>query len=306
MHLYKHLAYITGGLLVLGLFYFLAISDMFRPRQIAHYENFIGLSEAFDATENINQATKRYPNLKEGATVIRGIPEQKQKIIALTFDGLDTRFTTEAILDALKEKGWQATFFIEGVNAAHHEFLMQKIVQDKHEIGNYSFVGISKGERLQPDRLIEEFCKTQKALEITAGNQPSLFKLKDTRYLDFLLRAARSSGLQNAVQSDLTVTGTALANGDIAAFVGQIRPGMIVSVELGRIVPIRFTEKKPADKPAIDLQPTIKDTLTPNLPEQQPVGEAVRRFCDRLAQEGYIVLPVGKLGAPVLKPAHAF
>ena len=49
MHLRKHLLYICAGIIVLGLVYFFALSDIFHPKQIASYENFTDISEEYDA-----------------------------------------------------------------------------------------------------------------------------------------------------------------------------------------------------------------------------------------------------------------
>lgn len=295
MHLKKHLLYIISGLLILGLFYFFALSDLFRPQQVAHYENFIGLSADFDATNDIVKAKKSYTELKETASILRGRPGETQKVIALTVDGMSSRDTMETILNILRDKNRRVTFFVEGFNAAHQDLIIQRMVQDKHEIGNYSFVGIDKAERLDPDRLIEQFCRTQKAIELTAGTQPSLFKLPNTRYLEFVLRAAKASGLQSAVQNDLTISASALTAGSIPSFAAKVKPGLIVSIELGHVVPLRFSKKTQNDMPAIDLKPTIKDGSP--LPENNmlPIAQSIGQFCDLLEKEGYKIITIQEL-----------
>jgi len=61
------------------------------------------------------------------------------KKIALTFDdGPDAEWTPQ-ILDILKEKNVKATFFVIGANAAAHPELVQRMVDEGHEVGNHTY-----------------------------------------------------------------------------------------------------------------------------------------------------------------------
>ena len=184
MHLKKHLLFIFVIVFVLGLVYFYALSDMFHPKQIASYENFTEMSEDFDASKEIAEAAKKYKELTTQAGIIKGNDKAVARIIALTFDGMESRGNMEAILKILTDQGWHATFFAEGVNAARNETVVRKMKQEEQLIGNYSFVGVSKAERLEPELLLEQFCRTQKILKLVTGHEPKLFKLYDTRYTD--------------------------------------------------------------------------------------------------------------------------
>ena len=65
-----------------------------------------------------------------------GPPLQK---IALTFDDGPDLVYTPKILDILKKEHVHATFFVLGVNAAHHPEMIRRIVQEGHALGNHSF-----------------------------------------------------------------------------------------------------------------------------------------------------------------------
>ena len=302
MHLKKHLMYICLGLVVLGLIYFLALSDTFHPKQVASYENFTEISEEYDATEEIKKAGQAYTESSDQAVVIHGNPDAGQPVIYLTFDGMESRGNMEGILKALQKKGFQASFFVEGANAAHEEKVTQKLVDENQLIGNYSFVGITKAERLDTDRLIEQFCKTQKVLSLVAGKPATYFKLPETRYLPALLRAAKASGLDYAVQSDLVVKEADLTKpGGVDALLAQIKPGMIVSIRLDHPVPIIFYDKKEADVPAIDKKPTIKD-MPETKSEGVPIVDAVQQLCEALAAQGYGVERVDKIAVSAAVP----
>ncbi|MBR4908689.1 MAG: polysaccharide deacetylase family protein [Acidaminococcaceae bacterium] len=297
MHLKKHLLFIFVIVFALGLIYFYALSDMFHPKQIASYENFTEMSEEFDASKEITEAAKKYQTLKTQAGIIKGNDKAVAKIIALTFDGMESRGNMEAILKIMTDYGWHATFFAEGVNAARNETVVRKMKQEEQLIGNYSFVGVSKAERLQPEVLLEQFCRTQKILKLVTGHEPKLFKLYDTRYTDDLLRAAKASGLDNAVQSDLDIYVRKLDNdAAMADFVAKIQQGMIVSLQLGRPAPIKYSQKKGPDTPAVDKQPTIQEKNTVQVKDVTTI-EIVKNLCGRLKEKGFTVVTVNVINA---------
>ena len=60
MHLKKHLLFIFTILCALGMIYFYALSDMFHPKQIASYENFTEMTEDFDVTKEMEEASPVY------------------------------------------------------------------------------------------------------------------------------------------------------------------------------------------------------------------------------------------------------
>jgi len=286
MHLKKHLMFIFAILCALGMIYFYALSDMFHPKQIASYENFTEMKEEFDVTEEIAEASKNFNASKTPAGIIIGKNEVEGNFIALTFDGMDSRGNMEAILKIITDQEWHASFFVEGVNAARNTVVIQKLVQDENLIGNYSFVGISKAEQMTPGALFEQFCRTQKIIKLITGSEPKLFKLQDTRYMDELLRAAKACGLENAVQSDVIIPVGQLGDDEVMKrFVDEIQPGMIVSLQMGRPVPIQYTRKKGPDTPAIDKKPTVQDKQTIEAKGSSTV-EIVKKLCNALRKKG--------------------
>ena len=295
MHLKKHLMFIFTILCVLGMVYFYAISDIFHPKQIASYENFTEMSEEFDASKEIAEASKGLAVNKTPAGIIQGKDNVEGNFIALTFDGMDSRGNTEAILKIITDQGWHASFFVEGVNAAKNTAVIQKLIQDEQLIGNYSFVGISKAEQMKPEMLVEQFCRTQKILKLITGSEPKLFKLPDTRYEEELLLAAKACGLENAVQSDISVQISKLGDDEVMnRFVEDIRPGMIVSLQMGKPVPIQYTRKKGPDAPAIDKQPTIQDNNTIEV-KDVPAVVIINNLCSLLKKKGLQVVTVNAL-----------
>ncbi len=60
-----------------------------------------------------------------------------QKLIALTIDDGPNRITTTKILDVLDKYGAKATFFVIGENIQGNEDIVQRMVDDGHELGNH-------------------------------------------------------------------------------------------------------------------------------------------------------------------------
>jgi peptidoglycan/xylan/chitin deacetylase (PgdA/CDA1 family) len=59
-------------------------------------------------------------------------------VVALTFDDGPVP-ETEAILDALKQQGFRATFFVLGANVQAYPQIAQRIVREGHAIANHSW-----------------------------------------------------------------------------------------------------------------------------------------------------------------------
>ncbi|MBB3111940.1 peptidoglycan/xylan/chitin deacetylase (PgdA/CDA1 family) [Paenibacillus phyllosphaerae] len=66
------------------------------------------------------------------------VPQQGQKLVALTFDdGPDHRYTPD-ILKVLKEQKVKATFFMVGTQVKKYPDMVKEIVEDGHAIGNHT------------------------------------------------------------------------------------------------------------------------------------------------------------------------
>ena len=95
--------------------------------------------------------------------------------IALTFDdGPDPQWTPK-ILDILKEKGVQATFFIIGENGAAYPRLVQRALAEGHDIGNHTFTHPNLGETPNGVAALE-LNATQRLIEALTGRSMRLFR----------------------------------------------------------------------------------------------------------------------------------
>jgi len=95
--------------------------------------------------------------------------------IALTFDdGPDPEWTPQ-ILDILKEKHVKATFFIIGANAAANPELVQRMVDEGHEVGNHTYTHPNLADTPSSGVPIE-LNATQRLFEALTGRSLVLFR----------------------------------------------------------------------------------------------------------------------------------
>lgn len=94
---------------------------------------------------------------------------EAMKKIALTFDDGPHPYYTEQLLDGLKERDVQATFFVTGEHAKLHPDVIKRMYDEGHLIGNhtYSHMQLKKGNR---QKFKEELVETNLVInEITGG-----------------------------------------------------------------------------------------------------------------------------------------
>jgi cellulose synthase/poly-beta-1,6-N-acetylglucosamine synthase-like glycosyltransferase/peptidoglycan/xylan/chitin deacetylase (PgdA/CDA1 family)/spore germination protein YaaH len=95
--------------------------------------------------------------------------------VALTFDdGPDGRWTPK-ILDILKEKHAPATFFVIGKNMSRFPDLVQREVQEGHDVGNHTWTHPNIGETPAPQTLVE-LNATQRLFETITSRSMRLFR----------------------------------------------------------------------------------------------------------------------------------
>lgn len=108
--------------------------------------------------------------LEEAKDKEHTILQQEGKKIALTFDDGPHPQFTEPLLDGLKERGIQATFFVTGEHAKLHPDIIERMKKEGHVIGNhtYSHMQLTQGNR---ERFKEELMKTNEILAEITGEE---------------------------------------------------------------------------------------------------------------------------------------
>jgi cellulose synthase/poly-beta-1,6-N-acetylglucosamine synthase-like glycosyltransferase/peptidoglycan/xylan/chitin deacetylase (PgdA/CDA1 family)/spore germination protein YaaH len=127
----------------------------------------------YDATSGLITAER--PSAYASPYVITRWGGDSTPKIALTFDdGPDARYTPQ-VLDILHQYQVPATFFIVGLNGDLNAGLLQRIVEEGHEIGNHTFThpNIATISRQQ---LLLEMNTTERLFESRLGRRSVLFR----------------------------------------------------------------------------------------------------------------------------------
>lgn len=96
-------------------------------------------------------------------------------LVALTFDDGPDPVWTPKILDILQQENIPASFYIVGQNGQAYPNLVQRIVNEGHDIGNHSFTHPNMGEL--PERLNEiELNATQRLIQSLTGRSTNLMR----------------------------------------------------------------------------------------------------------------------------------
>jgi peptidoglycan/xylan/chitin deacetylase (PgdA/CDA1 family) len=89
--------------------------------------------------------------------------EDDVKKVAITFDDGPHPVYTEQILDALKERGVKATFFITGENVEKYPEIVKRIHHEGHLIGNHTYSHMELTS-YNLDKFIEELTLTSQVI----------------------------------------------------------------------------------------------------------------------------------------------
>ena len=92
------------------------------------------------------------------------------KYIALTFDDGPKEGTTDRLLEGLKQRGANATFFLVGEWAAVNRDLVRRIQEEGHQVGNHTW-GHVRLEGTDSEVLLEEIDKNERLLQEILGGE---------------------------------------------------------------------------------------------------------------------------------------
>lgn len=107
--------------------------------------------------------------LAGGIFALSGRAEEPKKI-AITFDDGPHPYYTEQLLDGLKERGVQATFFVTGEHAELHPDVIKRMQEEGHLIGNhtYSHMQLNDSNR---EKFKQELIDTNEILKEITGTE---------------------------------------------------------------------------------------------------------------------------------------
>jgi uncharacterized protein (TIRG00374 family) len=150
------------------------------------------------------------------------------RVVALTFDDGPSADTTPRILDALRNAGMRATFFVLGKHAEEHPELVERMVRDGHEVASH---GYTHGLLVfsSPARITWELNRTQHLLQAAGGPPVRYFRCPHGFRNPFVVPVARRLGYR-VVGWTKGVFDTALPGADVIVqrSVKALAPGAIL------------------------------------------------------------------------------
>lgn len=96
---------------------------------------------------------------------------QSEKTAYLTFDDGPTTNVTPRILDILKEKNVQATFFVLGANVEKHPDVAKRIADEGHLLANHSYSHDYKALYKDTETFLNDVKKAEQIILNTVGEQ---------------------------------------------------------------------------------------------------------------------------------------
>ncbi|KAL4739395.1 hypothetical protein BDV11DRAFT_117807 [Aspergillus similis] len=94
--------------------------------------------------------------------------------VALTFDD-GPYIYTEELLDILAHYGAKATFFVNGHNLAGNEWLIQRIVNEGHQLASHTW-GHTDLTVLSYDEIVDQMSRLESAFEASVGVVPTYMR----------------------------------------------------------------------------------------------------------------------------------
>ena len=111
--------------------------------------------------------------------------------IALTFDDGPSQWTVP-ILDLLEQHEAKATFFVCGWAVQKHAFLLRRMVEEGHEVGNHTYKHLRLTDETD-DQVENQLRLTSELIESITGEPPTLWRAP------YFATDARVTGIANSL-----------------------------------------------------------------------------------------------------------
>lgn len=106
--------------------------------------------------------------MEQAVETVNELSDEDHPEIALTFDDGPHEVYTEQLLDGLKERGVQVTFFLIGQNIEGKESVVQRMKEEGHLIGNHTYHHVNL-KKISESKAEEEIVMTCNKIYDTVG-----------------------------------------------------------------------------------------------------------------------------------------
>lgn len=252
-------------ILLIGLIIGVGLYFSHRIRNIAS----IGDKSKYDATKEIELALQRLSAEDKKAEIIKKI-DAKEKVIALSFQGLSDPDTNEKVLALISKYKRKVNFFISGIMAAENSDLVKEIHNKGHRIGSNTLIPSVNMQKLSQEELIDDFVRANIIFQEIIREKPDTLLCNSTIYTNDLLKAAYASGNKMVVQPTKYISYQSFKDYEqVLGYVSRLDKGSIITVKMdGVLEEGEYDKAQEPAKPAIDKQAGVAhnesmDELTP-------------------------------------------
>ena len=255
----------------------------------------INKKDKYDASYETKKAIKKY-NINKKAKVIKDV-DTKSNIIALTFEGIKDKETTEEILDLLDLYDVKATFFITGVEAAEDPNIVEMIKDDGHDIGSGTLSATKDMQNLKKEDLIADLSSANKVLKEITNSNIRLLKFSSTVYSNELLASAYATGNKYVVSPDYYLSYQSFKDYEqVNNYVKKLSKGDIVSIKIdGVLDEFEYNNSTAEEKPAVDKQATVDEEKNQDYGYEITIVDIVEWLLESITEKGITPVQVKKL-----------
>ncbi|GAK09767.1 polysaccharide deacetylase family protein [Geomicrobium sp. JCM 19038] len=136
---------------------------------------------------------------QDSGEIVWNVPSER-KLIAITFDDGPHPLYTPLIMDVLQKHQAKATFFVIGKHAERYPELLQRGVEEGHEIGNHTYEHVGM-QGISDDLFLQQLEKTEQAIIAATGIRPVFFRSVGGYYDDRLIKLAADEGYRTIIWS---------------------------------------------------------------------------------------------------------
>ena len=190
------------------------------------------LQKRYSCEGKIAEALKKYESKEKESEVIKE-PLLLEKRISLSFEGAANEEILGRILQILQKHQIKATFFIPAMEIAENEMIAKMVLEQGHDMQNYTLTGSSHMHEWEAEDVIAELCRSEMIYEKYYGYRPEVVKFHAVNLTEDLLYEAGSCGLAAVVDGNRYLNYTSFSDEETAKnYVEALPNGAMVSIKL--------------------------------------------------------------------------
>lgn len=190
----------------------------------------------YDATNEIKEAMNKLNKEKQESKVLANV-NTLDKVVAITFLGLNDMDTNNKVADIITSYNKKATFMVPGILAAEDSNFILKLHKSGHKIGSNGLSGNKNLEELKSSQNVKEFVRTNNIIKSIINESPKLLQASSTIYTKELLEASYASGYDYVVNSTNYLSYQSFTSYEqVLDYVKGLEKGSIITIKMNGVL----------------------------------------------------------------------